>query len=271
LLPAWIENESHSKLTKLDEQTLEPPHAFLCEYLQRQAARLARPVDQIRVLDVGCGRGDTVAWLCREGWDAYGVDVAESYVAAGLPYFAGRGLNTDRLGVAHGGVYPFEAESFDVVISDQVFEHVSDLALLASEMARVSRPGACGLHLFPARWRPIEVHLRAPFVHWLPKGRARRAALRVLIPMHLTASYFSDHSISERVSIYATFSDTETFYRPLREIIRTVEGAGLACDSKVARDKVHYELRAVPRVALPAVAVLYETFFSVCLATTRIA
>jgi len=52
---------------------------------------------------------------------------------------------------------------FDVVISDQVFEHVFDYDLVLGEMRRVLRRGGVGLHIFPSRWRVIEAHVLVPF------------------------------------------------------------------------------------------------------------
>jgi len=70
---------------------------------------------------------------------------------------------------------PFADQSFDVVFSNAVIEHVGDIhrqRLFVSEALRV------GHRVFlttPNRWFPIEVHTRLPLVHWLPKDAADRA------------------------------------------------------------------------------------------------
>ncbi len=57
---------------------------------------------------------------------------------------------------------PFDDATFDFVFSEQVFEHVQDQALWWRELYRVMRPGALGIHTFPARWRLVESHTYVP-------------------------------------------------------------------------------------------------------------
>ena len=58
---------------------------------------------------------------------------------------------------------PFEDETFDVVVSDQVFEHVRNYDETLAELSRVMKPGSIGLHRFPSRLRPLESHVKVPF------------------------------------------------------------------------------------------------------------
>jgi len=44
-----------------------------------------------------------------------------------------------------------------------VLEHVMDPMRLLRELHRVMRPGACALHIFPARYSLIEPHTYVPF------------------------------------------------------------------------------------------------------------
>lgn len=68
-----------------------------------------------------------------------------------------------------GAVFPFEDDTFDVVWSNAVLEHVGSRErqlLFLREAARVGR------RLFlttPNRGFPVEVHSRLPLLHWLPK------------------------------------------------------------------------------------------------------
>lgn len=70
---------------------------------------------------------------------------------------------------------PFADQSFDVVFSNSVIEHVGtskDQSLFASEIIRVGRQYWVET---PDRAFPIEQHVWTPFVHWLPKRWQRRA------------------------------------------------------------------------------------------------
>ena len=74
----------------------------------------ASPAPGARVLDFGCGSGGTVTELDRLGFDAYGCDISLD-------------SPTERLRlIPQPYRLPFEDEAFDLVVSDQVFEHVMD-------------------------------------------------------------------------------------------------------------------------------------------------
>jgi len=136
-----------------------------------------------RVLDYGCGAGQIVQRMREKGIDAIGCDV-----------FYGGNFERSLEGIAENvrpfvrqmqnGLIPFDDASFDVVVTNQVLEHVSDLDLSLREIARVLKPGGQLLALFPDRtvWR--EGHCGIPFLHWFEKGSHMRvyyaAVLRAL-------------------------------------------------------------------------------------------
>jgi SAM-dependent methyltransferase len=205
-LPEFTEHAGNVKTRPLDDGPRAP--AEVVRSFVRSAVGHAEP-RPLRVLDVGCGRGDTVAWLLDRGVEAYGIDVRADYLANGREYLDQGGHDGDRLRLLEDGRYPFEDATFDVVLSDQVLEHVADLAGFVGEVARVSRPGSAGLHVFPARWRPVEVHMRTPLVHWLPKGRARRAGLRAALAVGAAAPYFRELDGADRCEVFARYRDRD--------------------------------------------------------------
>lgn len=112
-----------------------------------------------RILDFGCGNGNMVHGLCCLGFDAYGCDFdfgegphADELTARGRLRLIGR----------HPYALPFDDHSFDVVVSDQVFEHVVDYDIALGEIRRVLRDKGESLHVFPSRYTPIEPHVRVP-------------------------------------------------------------------------------------------------------------
>ena len=226
-LPRFTEHDEHSKLVPLSEP--KPLKPVVAAWLERVTGLRRR--SRVRVLDVGYGRGGTVAWLVEQGWDAYGFDVDPRYVANGEAYLTERGEG-GRLAVLDGSTLPYPDASFDVVLSDQVMEHVADLESLARELARVTRTGGSALHVFPAKWILREPHMLAPAVHWVPKGRLRRSAIRTALRTGRAAPYFADRSLDERTEIFAEYSENETFYRSPREIARTMRDAGFDVDMK---------------------------------------
>ena len=79
--------------------------------------------------------------------------------------------------IGDGRRLPFPDQSFDVVFSNSVIEHVGgveDQRLFAREIMRVGRSFYVQT---PNRWFLVEPHLLTPLVHFLPK-RVRRRLLR---------------------------------------------------------------------------------------------
>jgi SAM-dependent methyltransferase len=94
---------------------------------------------------------------------------------------------------------PFADDSFDIVYSNAVIEHVGPRV---RQEAFVREALRVGRHVFvttPNRWFPIEVHTRLPLVHWLPDplshrvydalGKGFAKDLRLLSPRTLEALF----------------------------------------------------------------------------------
>jgi len=98
-----------------------------------------------RILELGGGTGQQARMLAERGFDIVSVDV-EGSVYREHRVFPVLDYDGRRL--------PFADESFDVVLSSNVLEHVKDLAALLAEQARVLRPGGSAVHAMPTHaWR----------------------------------------------------------------------------------------------------------------------
>ncbi len=67
---------------------------------------------------------------------------------------------------------PFADQSFDIVFSNSVIEHVGSRSAQQAFAAEVMRVGRSYWVQTPNRYFPVETHLLTPFVHWLPKRAA---------------------------------------------------------------------------------------------------
>lgn len=111
------------------------------------------------VLDLGCGNGAVVNEFRRLGYESFGCD----FVFKEGPDV--QSLHEDHLiRFIEREPYrlPFANDSFDLVLSDQVFEHVKNYDETLAEIRRVLKPGGVSLNFFPSRYTPLEPHVHVP-------------------------------------------------------------------------------------------------------------
>jgi SAM-dependent methyltransferase len=125
-----------------------------------------------KILDFGCGAGAMVRTLVDLGYDAHGYDIVDyrdekSRTLEGRFAFLDGGPRETGNHVIdwNGFSLPYLDNSFDVVFTSQVFEHVMQHEPVFSEFARVMKPGAASINLFPPRNHPMEQHIRVPLGH----------------------------------------------------------------------------------------------------------
>jgi SAM-dependent methyltransferase len=68
-----------------------------------------------------------------------------------------------KIGYESAGKLPFASETFDFIVSEEVFEHVHDQVPVWKELHRVMKPGSRAIHVFPAPYCLIEPHNYVPF------------------------------------------------------------------------------------------------------------
>ena len=94
-----------------------------------------------RVLDLGCGDGRTTVALC-ESIRATSIRGVERHLETAE---AARMLGIDVVDADLDEVLPFEDASFDVVISNQVIEHLSDTDTFVEKNCRVLVPSGAAI------------------------------------------------------------------------------------------------------------------------------
>lgn len=167
------------------------------------------------VLDYGCGAGQIVGLLRQKRIDAYGCDV----------FYEGGDYSTDIPAELRGRIQrmsadriPFPDCHFDVVLSNQVFEHVPDMDLALGEVARVLKPGGVALNLFPDHgvWR--EGHCGVPFLHWFPKGSHFRVYYAAVAGSLGLGTHKDGKTAMQWARDFCTWLDNWTYYRKLSDI-----------------------------------------------------
>lgn len=135
-----------------------------------------------RVLDLGCGSGETLAHLrdLRQ-CSGYGIEIADANVLA----CEQRGVNVIQLNLEEG-LAIFDDQSFDVVLQIDTLQHLRNTERMLMETARVGR---IGIVSFPN------------FAHW-PN---RLSVLRGHMPVTKVLPYEWYDTPNIRVSTYADF------------------------------------------------------------------
>ena len=129
-----------------------------------------------RVLDVGAGFGRHVFECARRGADVVALDYAEDEVVetrATLGGMVGAGeIDIERFkGVLRGDAtkLPFADDSFDIVITSEVLEHIQDDVAAIAEMVRVLKPGGQFAATVPA-WLPEKINWLLSDEYHAPKS-----------------------------------------------------------------------------------------------------
>ena len=136
------------------------------------AASRSKPLQGLKILDIGCGAGLLAEPLTRLGATVTGIDPGEETIAAAKRHADRQGL------VIHYRATTVETlaqepQRFDAVIASEVIEHVADTAVFVASAIACLAPG--GLLLGSTINRTKRAYAFAIFgaevvMRWLPRG-----------------------------------------------------------------------------------------------------
>ena len=217
----------HKSLT-LEEYASYSPNKRIPAYIEAYRKQNKLEKEEMNILDWGCGRGLDVLWLRDKGYNAYGVDIDSEPINNGIDLFKAKGHEESTLRhLSPDGKTDFPDGFFHVVISNQVFEHVSNIEAVANEARRITRDGGTGYHIFPASKRVIEGHMFMPFIHWLPKNKLRKYLIATFIVLKIKPhSKLDDMKLKKKIDTYYHYSINSTFYRKPSALRRKFRKAG---------------------------------------------
>lgn len=120
-----------------------------------------------KVLDYGCGIGLSLYYLSKFYKDIIGIDVDPQNIEIARKQFKKLDCKA-KLQLYDGKKLPYPNNTFDLVISMEVWEHAQNPDLMLAEIERVLKPDGI-LHVTTANklW-PIEPHYHLPFLSYLP-------------------------------------------------------------------------------------------------------
>ncbi len=178
----------------------------------REAFEVADVRPGMRILDVGCGRGEILRHCMRAGIEAYGVDYAE--VAALMSRDVVRAEQADNAATAPAGVLradakrlPFPDGYFDRVLMFDVVEHLYPWELHAAmlEVGRVLTPqGRFIVHTAPNRWYDSYAYpLVRRFRTFIGQGNRYPKDPRAIIPVNQDVHVNEQDILSMRRALQA--------------------------------------------------------------------
>jgi ubiquinone/menaquinone biosynthesis C-methylase UbiE len=130
-----------------------PPGQFASDTLDpRKSLEMAAVLEPYvalagkKLLEIGAGCGvNHIVWRRKFGVDGWGVEPEgegfESSAGVARALIAANGLDPDRILNATGEALPFPDNTFDIVYSSNVLEHVGDPTQVLREAVRVLKPG----------------------------------------------------------------------------------------------------------------------------------
>jgi 2-polyprenyl-3-methyl-5-hydroxy-6-metoxy-1,4-benzoquinol methylase len=162
-----IKNKFHSQVYKKDlvyEKKSRYIKTKKIVSILKDASKIK--LDKLNLLDVGCAAGLISMYLSRYFRKVVGTDIDEEAILQAkkikVRNLSFKLLNSD-------GTFPFKKNSFDVIVANQIYEHVKSPKLLINEINRVLKPN--GICFFGAGNRLVikDAHYpNLPFVSWFP-------------------------------------------------------------------------------------------------------
>src|SRR3989338_817711 len=138
------------------------------------------------VLDLGSFTGGRlVYWMERHKFKkGVGLDINPVFAQAGNEFANIHGVNA-TFDTGYGESLPYHDDSFDFIVTFDVFEHVQDVEQVVHECYRVLKPGGILLAVFPQFFQQLEAHLglvtSLPALHWFFPGETLTAAYNDII------------------------------------------------------------------------------------------
>ena len=204
----------------------------VCAHFHRDPSA-RRPLEGLRLLDIGCGGGLLCEPMARLGADVVGADAAATNVEVAKIHAAESGLAIDYR-AATAEALAEAGETFDVILNMEVVEHVADIDMFMAATAGMVRPG--GLMFVATINRTFKARLLAigmaeNVLRWLPKGTHEYSKL--VRPEEIAAPLArSGMRVIERTGVFYNVladewrrsRDTDVNYMVLAERPRSVAG-----------------------------------------------
>ncbi len=170
----WDRDGPFWPLHKLNELRIAYIREHLCQHFGR-SVDAGKPLEGLRVLDVGCGGGILSESMARLGARVTGIDVVEKNIRIASLHAAQEGLEIDYRAMTAAQLAA-TGDTFDVVLNMEVVEHVADVEAFMGDCTKLTAES--GVMFVATINRTLKAWLFAIVgaeyvLRWLPRGTHR--------------------------------------------------------------------------------------------------
>jgi SAM-dependent methyltransferase len=213
-----------------------------------------------RVLDYGCGSGRMVALGLNRGLDIWGADTFTGNYVGWASELTPQ--VRDRVRLIQNGHADFPDGHFDLVMSNQVLEHVTDPEAVIADIFRMIKPGGQFMAAFPVTETWYEGHVGLYFAHrFRPGSRLRRVYFD--LSYRIGRGLYRENVTRKQWARNCEYLlDNVCFYYPRRRLFVALENIFGASIQDVAVDYMRTRLgdraRHIPAFVNPALRFIYH-------------
>lgn len=208
-------------------------YGFVLPRVRHGLARRHLAGSHASMLDFGCGNGANTVLFAGDAARVVGVDVVFEHLVQASAYSREQGLGNLGYVRYDGETLPFPDETFDNVVSFEVFEHTADDRRALTEVRRVMKPSATLALSVPNKWYLMETHgfdlrprwvpwNRVPLLSWLPSPIHERYADARIYTRRRILRLLGDAGFDVVEHRYLMPPFDRVHSRPVRMVLRAV-------------------------------------------------
>lgn len=211
-------NTKHNKLTIQELKDFKKKKSRLIfDIVEKYQKYFNKKVEDISILDYGCGRGRITILLKQLGYNFYGVDASYDTINKSDDICMELGFNHNEIFkvVKENNNYeiPFNDGYFDIIITEHLLEHVENIDFLIKDFNRVTNKNSIIFNTLPGKYSLVEPHLKMPFIN-LNKNLGK-----LLIPFFVKLKIepkwieLNNKDTDEKISRYLKYYNNSLFFR----------------------------------------------------------
>ncbi len=169
---------------------------------------------------------------CAEEWDVQsmcGIDINENFIEAARMFSSSRKNKEIDYDFVHGFAesIPYRDDTFDAIISENVFEHVVSLRKTLQECKRVVKPGGLIFTVFPSYYSiTAGAHLtfvtKTPLIQYLFSSKILNIAYKEIIDSRGEEAYWYRSPDSDWQELHGGIGINGTTFHDFRSIVKDI-------------------------------------------------